>query len=235
MKVMFAIPAYRGIKCEKFIDAFEATTNHFKEIGIDFMCQILSGCCYVQVARNQLVKSFLDSDCDKIFFLDDDISWQPEDAVKIITSKYPVTAGIYRVKTDKEDYPVVLQCNEAGIPLANKDGWLLAPQVPTGFLCIDKEVFYKLQEQYPHLKYRDAVERGSTEWEEYFDYFPQGVKGDRWVGEDYAFCNLWTDMGGQIVAIPDITMSHHDVDKTYTGNLKEWLLKLPGGVNHEKG
>lgn len=233
MKLFIAIPAYRGIQCPQFVDALEATVNHLTQNGIDYQVSILTGCCYIQVARNKLVYEFLQSDCDKLLFLDDDIAWDAKDVVRLLHSKYPITCGVYPLKSENEDYPIVLNCNDDGIPLANSDGWLSSPRVPTGFLCISREVFDTIRNVHPHLAYIDNT-RGEDDYYDMFDYFPQGVKDGRWLGEDYAFCELWNATGGVIAVIPDMTLAHYSDSKTYVGNLKQWILKQPGGINHGK-
>lgn len=229
MKIFIAIPAYRGIQCPQFIDALEDTTTAFKAEGIDFQVGIQMGCCYIQVVRNNLVHEFLQSDCDKLLFLDDDISWSAKDAIRLVQSPYPITAGVYPMKSTPEQYPIILNCNEQGLPLANSDGWLSSPRVPTGFLCIDRDAFLIIRDKYPHLMYKENTREEPDKWEDKFDYFPQGVKDGRWVGEDYAFCDLWA---GVIAVIPDIDFKHYSSERTYTGNLKEWLLRQPRGINH---
>lgn len=223
MKVMLAIPAYRGIVCPQFVDSLEETGKYLTEMGIDYFVSVLTGCCYIQIARNKLVSEFINSDADKLVFLDDDISWNKFDLVKLITDSEPVTCGVYRLKTDFEEYPAILVADSNGA--ANIcDSKIEATRVPTGFLCVDRSVFETLLWSYPELSYTE-VERGTgnLNTKDYFDFFPQGVKNNEWVGEDYAFCDLWTKLGGKIYVYPNMTIAHHSSDKSYSGNYYEYL------------
>jgi hypothetical protein len=42
------------------------------------------------------------------------------------------------------------------------------------------------------------------------------------MGEDYAFCRRWTDMGGKVWVNPEIKMGHVGY-KTFQGHLGDWL------------
>jgi len=235
MKVFLATPAYRGIVCPHYLDSLETTVNLLTMKGVESSYHIQTGCCYVQVARNNLVKTFLESDADKLVFLDDDISWSAKDVIRLIEADKPVVCGVYPVKKDDLTFPVALKTNDEGKPL-DEDNMLLAANVPTGFLCIDRAVFEKIGAHYPHLAYTEKNDYNNPDepWTDNFDYFPQGVHNGRWVGEDYAFCDLWTGIGGKIYVIPDMTFRHHSHDKTWTGNLWHYLTRLPGGCNDGK-
>lgn len=233
MKVMLATPAYRGLVCPQFIDSLEETVNFFTLNGIDSVFKMVGGCCYIQIARNKIVKEFIDSDCDKLLFLDDDISWNASDAYKLVMQKMDIIAGIYPIKSEKEYYPVVLHCDENDYPVS-EGNFLLASRVPTGFLCITRDAIEKIKASIPHLRY-DEMELGDETLTktEYYDFFPQGVKNGRWVGEDHAFCALWEEIGGKIYVPPDINFKHYSDSKTYEGNLWEFLKRQPGGVDYE--
>lgn len=236
MKVTFAIPAYRKIECIPFLDSLEATTKLFLSEGIECALEIHGGCCYVQLARNELVETFLKSDSDKLFFLDDDISWDAEAALAVVRSGKPLVGGVYPVKNDEgvhAPFPVVLKCSEDGVPLCDGD-YLRSVRTVGGFTCIDRSVFEEIKIAHPHLRYKKGAPDDADKFEERFDFFPQGVKGEKWVGEDYAFCDLWTALGEEIMILPDITFGHHRNGKTWYGNLSRYIQQLPGGGDHGK-
>jgi hypothetical protein len=236
MKVMFAVPAYRGIDCPAFVASLAETIDLFEREGIDHALEIHGGCCHVQVARNELVQKFLDSDSDKLFFLDDDISWDPQGALAVVRSGQHLVGGVYPKKyTDgaRAPFPVILKCSDDGIPLCD-GGYLRATRTVGGFTCADRSVFEDIREANPHLSYAQRGKAGLGEIEDRFDFFPQGVKGGRWVGEDYAFCDLWTALGEEIAIIPDITFGHHRNGTAWYGNLWRYIRQLPGGGDHGK-
>ena len=234
MKVMFAVPAYRKIDCIPFLDSLEATTKLFLSEGIECALEIQGGCCYVQLARNELVNTFLASDCDKLFFLDDDISWDAASALAVVRSGKPFVGGVYPVKDNEgvhAPFPVVLRCSAEGIPLHDA-GYLRSVRTVGGFTCVEREVFEVVREANPRLFYKTQDAKDPEKSEARFDFFPQGVVGEKWIGEDYAFCDLWAALGEEIAIIPDITFGHHRNGKAWYGNLWQYIKQLPGGVNH---
>ena len=235
MKVMFGVPTYRGLDCLPFLDSLKETTELFLANDIDCMLQVSDTGCYVQVSRNRLAQLFLESDCDKLLFLDDDVSWDPRGALEVVLAGHPIVGGVYPQKDDFDKhapFAVVLKCSEEGIPLC--DGpYLRATHTVGGFTCVDRSVFEQIQDANPHLRYYDC-ELGTDELVPRFDFFPQGVHRGRWVGEDYAFCEMWWKLGGEIVIVPDITFGHHRNGKSWYGNLWRYIKQLPGGADHGK-
>lgn len=233
MKVMLAIPSYRGLECLPFVDSLRNTVSLLEGRGISCELLIVYGHSYVQAARNDIVHRFLESDCDRLVFLDEDISWTGDAVIALLESDKPITAAVYPQKTeDVSDFPmpVVPICNADGVPLV--DGpYLRATRAMTGFMCIQREVFAILREAFPELAF--GVYAKSGEVLHMFDYFPQGVHDGTWLGEDFAFCRLWEKTGGEIAVLTDFTFGHHRKGKSWYGNLAQFIRQLPGGVDYE--
>lgn len=183
---------------------------------------------YVQIARNILVWEFLKSDSEILFFLDDDVSWNPEDVLIFLENKNDdIVAGIYTHKNDKENYPVVIKTDDKFLPLTRKDGLIHGLMIPFGFVRIRRNAIESMVNKYPELKYYETSD-GDTK--EYYDLFPQGLEDGRWWGEDFAFCRLWNKIGGEIFIVPNIVLKHHygdNFEKYAIGNYHEFLLRQP--------
>lgn len=222
MRILFATPSYRGITYSPFLDSLEQTIALCAEHGHHAEFHLLTGCCYVQTARNQIVKHFLDSDADVLFFLDDDISWPATAALKVIETPGEVVAGIYPLKSEPLRFPVVIHTTPDDRPEQRADGCVAAAAVPTGFLCIHRSALERMVAAYPGQRYDEYDENGEHTTTLY-DLFPQGVHGGRWVGEDYAFCRLWAAIGGEMWVQCNISFTHGP----QSGNL---LAYLQGGA-----
>lgn len=180
------------------------------------------------MSRDKLVKIFIDSGCDTLFFLDNDVSWNPEDALRLIENdRDDIVAGIYPFKKEEEDYPVVIHTDENGYPTVRQDGLIHAAMIPFGFVRIKRNVIEKLIIANPDKKF---VLNETGKEETYYDLFPQGLEDGRWWGEDYAFCRLWNKIGGEIYVEPNIWLKHHygvDFKEFKQGNYHEYLMKRP--------
>jgi hypothetical protein len=224
MKILFAIPAYRGIKHHPFLDSMEATLKLCAERGHEGHMTILEGSCYLQTARNELVRAFMESECDTLFFLDDDISWPSEAALKLIEMPDEIVAGVYPFRTEEENYPVVIHTDAKHRPIVRPDGCIAAASVATGFLRIKRSAIERLQSFHPQQKYANYTPKGKLK-EELYDLFPQGLYNGRWVGEDFAFCRLWAQALGEIWIVPDIDFEHAGSK----GNYHRFLMAQPKG------
>ena len=112
-------------------------------------------------------------------------------------------------------------------PLAIVEAEFLA----TGFMRIKRNVFERMAQAYPELKYKEnVVKTMNRKIEEAYDFFGMGIDDTRgrYTTEDYMFCKRWRDIGGQLWIYPDIDFDHIG-RKAYTGNFHEYLMRQPGG------
>ena len=216
--IYLGLLSYNNFLCPSFNAALLNTVKTLRDYGYFVDGGVIVGCAYIQAGRNILVDQFRQSQCDTFVFLDDDLSWQPDDFIKLIETPGRVVAGAYRKKQDEIEYAVNSQIGKHGIPLTRSDGCILAKGVATGFLKIERSVFDVIEKATPQLQYG-----------KFHDFFPQGVDNNIWVGEDYAFCNLWLNTGGKIWIVPDINLTHYSKNQGYPGNYHEYLMRLPGG------
>ena len=106
----------------------------------------------------------------------------------------------------------------AGTSTFNVGEPLQVMEIGTGYMMVKREVFDKFKEAYPLLSYRpDHVGQpnfdGSRYIHAYFDTVidskANGGKGsDRYLSEDYMFCQWWRNIGGEIWLCPWMKTHH---------------------------
>ena len=178
-------------------------------------------------ARNKLVDAFLkQKDYTHLFFVDADIIFEPQEFIRVLLFDKPITAAGYPIKHDgpieKGDasqgwcinFPLGkydLNDNEKGFKKVNYAG--------TGFMCIERQVFEKIIKEYPSIQYQTDVRAKVDDVRESYDdvagkkeyaFFDCGIQGNgilkdpentkRYLSEDFYFCQLWTQCGGEIWA-----------------------------------
>lgn len=182
------------------------------------------GSPYISCARATMLRKALDVKADIIVFIDHDLSWRPEDLLRLIETDGDVVAGLYRFKyDDKVEYMGVLDDNEDGSVKLREDGAIKATRVPAGFLKVTRNAVNRFMRAYPELIYGEPSNPC-------VDLFNHGAHKGFWWGEDYAFSRNWTDCGGEIWVVPDLSLTHHASDgSSYPGNYHEFLRKQPGG------
>jgi hypothetical protein len=102
-------------------------------------------------------------------------------------------------------------------------------EIGTGFMMVKREVFEKMAKQYPTIQYKpDHVGQanfdGSRYIHAYFDTVidsKESITGggsDRYLSEDYMFCQMWRKMGGDIFLCPWMKTQHIGT-YAFTGNM----------------
>jgi hypothetical protein len=102
-------------------------------------------------------------------------------------------------------------------------------EIGTGFMMVKREVFDKMKEAYPTIQYKpDHVGQanfdGSRYIHAYFDTVIDtkesivGGGSDRYLSEDYMFCQMWRKIGGQIYLCPWMKTQHIGT-YPFTGNM----------------
>ena len=92
-------------------------------------------------------------------------------------------------------------------------------EIGTGYMMIKREVFDKMKEAYPTIHYKpDHVGQANFDGARYIqayfdtviDYKDSIIGGgsDRYLSEDYMFCQMWRKIGGQIFLCPWMKTQH---------------------------
>jgi len=104
---------------------------------------LLSGNCHVDDARNSIVASFLESDCTDLVFIDADVSFTPDQLVRLCTHEnVDVVGGIYPKRaTGHRDMPVRMLPD---VLTPDSKGLLEVEGLPTGFMRIGDNVLRHL-------------------------------------------------------------------------------------------
>ena len=110
-------------------------------------------------------------------------------------------------------------------------------EIGTGFMMIKRNVFERLEKSYPQLRYKpdhigQAHFDGTRYIHAYFDTIidtvdsATGGGSDRYLSEDYMFCQLWRKIGGEIYLCPWMKTQHIGT-YAFTGNMPK-VAELTG-------
>lgn len=224
MLVVFATP-FLTRPTRPFLDSLESSLSAVEEAGWQHAFVQFQGNPYISNARADMTRKALDANADVIMYLDYDLSWNPEDMVKILSTKDLVVAGTYRFKNDSGEYMGTLLPDLRGQLQVNSDGCIKAESAPAGFLKVHKDAVSIFARKYPELLYGDPMKP-------YIDLFNHGAIDGTWYGEDYAFCKRWRGTGNDVWICPDLNLNHHSQDRIYEGNFHKHLIEYGG--NSEK-
>lgn len=209
------------------VAAVEAAVPVLERAGWEHALVAEIGCPYISNARATMLRKAMNLNASHIVFLDHDVTFRPEDLLKLLETEGDVVAGTYRFKKSQVEYMGVIKTDATHRPLCRPDGCIRAELVPAGFLRLTKLAVQKFMRRYPELLYGDP-DRYSV------DLFNHGAIEGVWWGEDYAFSKRWNAID-HLWLIPDLQLDHHSADECFPGNFHDFLLACPGGSHAKEG
>lgn len=229
MKVVIGVPTLTR-PYDKCLNSIERAIPALDAAGYEHGLAFEVGCPYISAARSKLIQKAERSGYDRLVFIDHDISFEPEDLIRLLSfHDDDVVAGTYRFKIDEERYMGTVFSDENGFPVRREDGCLHAELVPAGFLNISQEVPRIFLYNHYDLMLRYTDSDGNNK--ESVELFNHGAYHGAYWGEDYAFSRRWNNMGRDIWIVPDLNLTHSTLEKDYVGNFHKFLMKQPGGLH----
>lgn len=214
---MVAIPAYSGQIHLGTMRSLFTDLQTLAARGDQWRVHDECGNALIADARAQIVAEFLASGFDQLIFVDSDVCWEAGALVRLVDHPVDMVAGIYPQRKDPLAYCV--SWKGSGELWADPEtGLLEVAGVPFGFVKLTRDMLVKMREQYTDTEFYCETAPDKTAWALFCDY----RIGRHKMGEDYAFCRRWVDMGGKVWVDPEIAMGHVGY-KTFQGHLGRWL------------
>ena len=239
-KLFVATPMYGGQNHGLYMKACLDLQGLCLQYGVQIKFSFLFNESLITRARNYLVDEFIDrSDCTHMLFIDSDVNFNPQDVIALLALDKDVIGGPYPKKAIKwrsvkkaveknpDIDPQLLEKVAGDFVLNPVKGTaqftvsepLDVLEIGTGFMMIKREVFDKMKEAYPEIKYKpDHVGQANFDGTRYIHaYFDTvidtkdsitGGGSDRYLSEDYMFCQMWRKIGGQIYLCPWMRTAH---------------------------
>lgn len=206
-RVHFCVPCYGGMLSESFFISmlkYMALANKFQ---LNFTVDTMVNESLIPRGRNSLVAKFLafEPKSSHLMFIDADIGFEPEEMLKLILAKKDVVGGLY----PKKALPVQYVVNK--IPNSQKEGNLVSvANLGTGFMLIKREAIEKLIRARPDLHYRDEIGLDPKFAPYKYALFDTQIDPTtkEYLSEDYFFCKLWRENGGEIWADLTVKLDH---------------------------
>ena len=191
-------------------------------------------------------------DATHLFFIDADIEFDPNDLLRMVAYDRPITVGAYPKKAinwqsiieaarrnDEEttetieghssNYVVNFEfvTDEDGNPqnqIQIRDNLIKLKDAGTGFMCIQRQVIEKMFEEYPDLKYANDINVDEKFEKHMYALFDTMIDPEsrRYLSEDYTFCRLWQQMGGEVFLDPRTGLNHVG-HYTFRGNIRKLI------------
>lgn len=231
--IFVATPMYGGLAHAHYIESIMTFMNVAKENNISVTFAFMGNESLITRARNALTYGFLQTSCTHLFFIDADIGFRAHDAIKMIQADCDIIAGVYPKKDI--NWPAVGAAARSGIPdselmkhtgdfvlnvdNAPKEGFTVPTDQPfpvrnagTGLMLIKRRVFEILKDYVPNYKNNMTTQnRGLIHEDKIYEYFATSIDDEHGVllSEDYHFCQLWKNAGGEVYIAPWCDLTHN--------------------------
>lgn len=166
-------------------------------LGIDVRMQTIAMNSDVCNARNNVLTSFLESDSQRLFWIDSDIDFAAEDFIRLawLSRRFQIVAAAYALKDDSGR--IVLNGVGGDNVEMNADGLVKAHSMGLGFTIVQREVLEKWSADKPRRRHptvaRDVIHA-----------FRQTTEG----GEDITFFNEARELGYTVWLDPTVKLGH---------------------------
>jgi len=225
-----ATPCHGGQVRAEYMMSVVATMRECAPRGVSVELGMVPDESLLPRARNVMVSQFLKSKCDSMLFIDADMAWKPEAVLRLLAwsqswEKAVVGAAGVR-RSDPPSFCVNFK-EAAGqsIKICPDTGCVSLRHLGTGFILIRREAIEKLIRLHPELTYEETDRQGRSTGAHHA-LFMMHMEGGHSYSEDYRFCDLWRQAGGEVWADPTIALEHIGT-KSYTGALSSVLKTVP--------
>jgi hypothetical protein len=217
LNIMVGMPAGRDLPVltvKSMIGTFKLAREHRLPVQLG----LISGCAVVQWARDEVLDLFLQSDATRLFWIDSDMVWEPEQFMRLAAlSQYrDVICASYPAKKDQPTFYVNYD-TEAGLT-RGEYGLVEIKGIGLGFTIMSRKVVEELVAKAP--KVFDAV----TQRHLASVFRVDCTEGNR-RGEDMAFFADIRELGHKVWLDVDTNLGHVG-SKTFTGSIKDALVLL---------
>jgi len=232
-RLFVATPMYGGQNHGLYMKACLDLQGMCMQYGIQIKFSFLFNESLITRARNYLVDEFLNrSDYTHLLFIDSDVNFDPKDVIALLALDKDVIGGPYpkkaikwrNIKKAMTKNPAVTEEELSKLtgdfvfnPVKGTQQFTVTEplevlEIGTGFMMVKREVFGKFAEAYPELKYRpDHVGQANFDGSRYIHaYFDTVIdkQSERYLSEDYMFCQWWRRIGGKIYLCPWMRTTH---------------------------
>jgi hypothetical protein len=249
IRAFVATPAYDGRVITDYALSIAESNLVAPFFGIHVTTTLIKNGAFIDLARNTLVRMFLDSDCTHLFFIDADLRWEARMFINLLKANLPICGAVYPKRQNPEDYPARYATNpvDGGIWVSADgtedhdkiadNGWIMCERAPTGFLCVRRDVVELMAAKSPKQAIVNGPEQPILFAATHFirgennEYLPVDlINGDftqddpvDFLGEDFYFCDRYRKMTGKLIPCwPDADFTHGE---RWDGNWHKFLIK----------
>lgn len=196
--IYLATPCYGGLAYAAYMSSLLALRPAFQSRGVDLHLDLSGGEALIGRGRAATMTKFIASPATHLLFVDADIGFAPQDALRLLDSGLDVVGGVYPRKPPASgDELDELPPGQS----QRNDGFETVASIGTGFMMISRQAALRMAQSHPQLRASlvDMPSAGVAETVMVFDSMIEpGTR--RYLSDYQAFCRRWRDLGGEVWA-----------------------------------
>ena len=217
--VVVGTPCFGGMVTQDYAMSLLNLQAAAPKAGFDMAVVMLGNDALITRGRSAIVAKFLDApQATHLLFVDADISFAPDQVVRMLELNKDFVAGLYPAKIidwqqlaeragksgEAPDEAGLAYVGDVckGAELKTENGFATGVYAGTGFQLIKRNVFERMKQAYPETKYKalHAFPRPSQPSDNLYALFDCMIDEESgvYLSEDYAFCRRWRAIGGEI-------------------------------------
>ena len=231
VKLFIATPMYGGLCIGGYTEGLLNCVQTFMKNRMQMYYGYMMNESLITRARNTLAYDFLDTDATHLMFIDADITFNPEDIVRMVNADKDIICGLYPKK--EINWKTVAEAVKSGVEykdLPNYTGSFVVNPVGgaaefkgnlnepieidnggTGFMLIKRNVFEVLKDKVPtYTSDMILIMDNNPVKKIIHEYFATSIdeESNRLLSEDYHFCKISRQAGFKVYAAPWAKLSH---------------------------
>jgi hypothetical protein len=242
MKLYIATPMYGGIAKNPYTISLQNLIVKLSQAGHTISTTTVGNESLITRARNTLVHKFMSTDCEALLFIDADHGWDADDVLKMIESGKDLIGAIYPMKgINWENVRIAALVGKKAEELEAYSGYFAINLLPekdqqfdvnqpfkvkdigTGMMFVTRKVFEDLEPHCKKYKNNNVGNTGIAFGDMVTEYFTTFIdEGGILLSEDYAFCRMWQNIGGEVWSAPWVKITHSG-DYNFSGQFPKML------------
>jgi hypothetical protein len=223
--IHIATPMYGGMATGVFVQSLLQTVEIFTSKKHVVSTAFMFNESLITRGRNNLAHQFLNqTKADVLFWIDADIKWRAQDAYRMFETDLDIIGGIYPKKEinwgsvrnavlagheDLQNYTGSFVVNTLDMVSEQTVPEHLPAEVSavgTGFMMVKRSALEAMKEWTPTYRSDMSMLLG----EEIHAFFQDPIcpETNRFLSEDYFFCDQWRRHGGKVYAAPWCKLGH---------------------------
>ncbi len=206
--VMIATPAYNP-PCLEFLNARDHVSHDLATNKVDHTVLTTAGDSLVMRGRHSIMHEFLRSNATHLLFWDVDIV--PTDAAmvrRMMDTGHEIIGGACPFRGETGQVVCNIRQGDKARKRIDTDdtGSVKVNEVGTGFLLMARTAIVAMCQAHPELLYFADLPgmHGAPMWA----LFDTVIHERRYLSEDYFFCKLWRDLGGDVYVFVPFEAAH---------------------------